>query len=66
VHSQMDYREPVASDFSARCEGTSQEEWNRAIHIFKRRGKARVILDVVVEVAGKPAAAFHGDYVIVR
>jgi thioesterase domain-containing protein len=66
VHSAMDYREPVAADFTARCEGTSQDEWNRAIHIFKRRGKARVILDVIVEVSASQAATFHGEYVIVR
>lgn len=64
--SEMDYQNPVTSDFTATCEGIDAEAWDRALTIFERHGKARVTLPVLVEAGGEEKALLLGDFAIIR
>lgn len=65
--SRMHYLLPVHSDALATALPPAPEEMARMLDTLRRRGRARVALEVVVrDVAGMEVARFGGRYVIGR
>jgi len=63
-HSEIDYLIPVNEDFKACCEVVTETKINKFSKMFKRKGRARIILDVTVMNGDKRAVHFSGDYVV--
>ncbi len=64
--SAMEYLAPIAGPFEARCARPRDEDWQRFLSTFTRRGRARLELDVDVHCDGAPAARLRGGFVAVR
>ena len=64
--SEMEYLSAVRGEFRALCEGCAEEDWERAVRMQEKKGKARVTLEVVVEAGGERGAVFVGDYALIR
>lgn len=62
--SDIDYRSPVTSDFSASCESVDEVQIEKLVKTFSRADRARIELPVKILHAGKIAVSFHGNYVI--
>jgi len=58
------YLRPLADDLRACCRLTDERAFERFIHTFRRRGRARIALDTEVADDGGAAARFCGKYVI--
>ena len=61
--SQTEYRLPVTDDFTAHCEMHDAVAFNRFIKLLKKRGRARINLNVYIYTAERIAVAFIGTYV---
>lgn len=62
--SFMRYDVPVVSDLRACCQLPSDEELNKFLIQYQRRGKARIALDARIEQDAVPAVSFKGIYVV--
>ncbi|HLT04481.1 MAG TPA: thioesterase domain-containing protein [Pseudomonas sp.] len=64
---QIEYPLPVADDAVAICAAPSEEEWEKFINQFRRRGRARLYLDIRIPAAdGADAVRLRGEYVLHR
>lgn len=60
------YPAPANSDIHIRCKGPSSEAWDKFIHTYQRRQRARLALTSQVFTAdGQLAAELNGQYVLV-
>ena len=60
-----DYRLPVQGAFSATCDSPGEPAWDRFVRALRRRGQARVELEVDVTSDGLVVATFSGAYVAI-
>jgi len=61
--SAIRYQRPVRADFTAHCEPPDAAALGRFLSTLRRRGRARLSLQVVVSDPAGPAASFVGRYV---
>lgn len=59
----MDYRLPIAGEFTARSSLVRPGDWDNFRRVLLRKGKARIAASSVLEVEGRPAAYFSGEFV---
>ena len=60
------YPAPANSDIQIRCQGPSNEAWDKFVHTYQRRQRARLSLTSQVFTAdGQLAAELNGQYVLV-
>lgn len=64
AHSEINYNAAISAEFTAHCEDPGGEAWNKFMNSYKRKGKGRLDLNVVVRCKGKDCAQFLGTYVI--
>src|SRR5690606_21851342 len=62
TRSTMDYRSPLAGDFTARAVLHDAGRWERFLAALRRRGKARIRADAVLAHAGQEAVWFEGEF----
>jgi thioesterase domain-containing protein len=62
--TQVRYLRPVTGELVATARLAPGESLERAVKLFRRRGRARIGLDVQITQEGAAAVAFHGAYVI--
>lgn len=63
-HSEIDYLLPVKEDFKACCEIVSESKIKKFEKMYKRKGRARILLDIFIMAENKRAVHFSGEYVI--
>ena len=63
-HSEADYRVPVDGDIVASCDLTDSETLQRFITQYKKRGVARLKLEVQISFNNQEAVIFKGKYVV--
>lgn len=63
--SQVEYLNPAASDFEARCISPSAEEWDAFMTMLRKRGRARITRPAQIQCQGKVAAIHHGTYIAI-
>lgn len=64
---QIEYPQPVVGDAVAICDAPSAEDWEKFTTQFRRRGRARLYLNIRIPAAdGADAVRFHGEYVLHR
>lgn len=62
---QIDYPLPVVEEAVAICSAPSEEEWKRFETMYRRRGRARLYLDIrILAPSGETAVHLHGEYVL--
>lgn len=61
--STIDYRLPIAGDFTARAFLSDAGDWDRFRRLLERRGRGRIAVAAVVEHDGDAAARFTGEFV---
>lgn len=61
--STMDYRLPMAGDFTARATLSAGSDWDRFRRTLERRGKGRIAVDAVLEHDSEAAGYFAGEFV---
>ncbi len=59
----MAYDLPIAGDFTARATYDPQTDWTRFTKLLRRKGKARITVDSVLEYQGRAAGRFSGEFV---
>lgn len=59
----MNYELPISGTFTARSYLESPDDWQKFIHIFTRKGRARIQVSSVLEYDGKPVGHFQGEFV---
>jgi len=64
--NQMDYLQPIETQFEARCLAPTASDWERCVAILSRRGKARVDVAVQITSRGILAGTFEARYVAIR
>lgn len=64
--SEVNYLQPIRSDFTARCMAPTVDEWDRFWDLLQKRGKGRIVLESDVTCDGKQSAAFTGTYVAIK
>ncbi len=64
--SHADYREPVAGDLRARVEEEDLGNLDKFLDTYRRRGRARIRVEVGIDGKGGRAMDFHGRYVVHR
>ena len=62
--SSCSYRRPVSNDFSAFCHKPEAAQIARLAESLKKRGKARIELNVEIRNASAVAVSFTGRYVL--
>lgn len=62
----IDYLTPITGAFSARAVLAEPQRWDAFVTAMKRRGRARVRVEVRIEAAGALAARFSGEFVALR
>jgi thioesterase domain-containing protein len=62
--AQIEYLLPVVETINARCELTSDAEFDRCLRLFSRKGRGRIALDVQIVTQQGVAVRFCGNYVI--
>ncbi len=60
------YRAPVDTAIRAVCIRPPDDTWEKFFHHFEEKGKAKIKLTSSIEVEGKTAVTFEGEYVIAR
>ncbi len=64
--NQVEYRQPVQSEFRARCTVPPASEWERFERMLMRFGRARIRLQAGVYMGDLLAASFTGEYVALQ
>lgn len=62
--SQTSYLRPVADDFAAVCHRPQQDEIAKMVQTLRKRGKARMELNVEIRQGDEVAVEFKGRYVV--
>ena len=62
--SNIQYSLPVISDFESICQIEDQFEFDRALKLFARKGKARFTLKSIIKQQENIAVVFQGRYVV--
>ncbi len=63
-HTQ--YHKPVREDLKAICHAPDEELLSHFIHVFERRGKARIKLDAFIQTGPDKSCTFSGEFVAVK
>jgi thioesterase domain-containing protein len=63
AHSQIRYRKAVADDFLCTCRATADAQ-ESSLEKFATEGRATVPLVCTIELEGRTAVTFEGDYVV--
>lgn len=64
---EIEYRAPVAGEFfTAVCDAPAAAEWETFFHTAETHGRARIALASAIEIDGRPAVRFRGEYAIKR
>ena len=64
---QIDYPLPVEGDAVAICAAPAAEDWQKFETLYRRRGRARLYLDIrILAASGETAVHLHGEYVLHR
>lgn len=63
-HSEVDYKRAVDGEIRAICQIGDEATLNNFIKIYRRRGRARIKLQVKILFEGKEAVLFSGNYVV--
>lgn len=62
---QIDYPLPVVEEAVAICAAPSEEDWKKFETLYRRRGRARLYLDIRIPApSGADAVHLHGEYVL--
>lgn len=59
----MNYQQPIASTFFAHAIAPEQNEWEKFIHILKRKNRARISVAVTLHCNGEIVGRLEGDFV---
>jgi thioesterase domain-containing protein len=59
----MHYDLPIAGDFTARSFIEAPEAWPQFVRMLARKGKARIVVDAVLEYGGVQAGRLRGEFV---
>jgi len=62
--SDIKYLQPVTGEIEASCQIDSEQQFNRFIKIFKRKGLARIKLKAEIKTEDGIAVEFNGSYVV--
>ena len=62
----MDYERPIAGDFTARAILAQPQRWPQFLDTLTRRGRARIVVEALLEHAGAVAGSFSGEFVALR
>ena len=62
--SRIQFLEPVTTDLVFSCQADGGDAFERFLAQYRRKGKARIALNVEVGGSHSPAVVFHGKYVI--
>ena len=62
--SGIHYRQPVTTDFKARCCKPDAATLEKMISALRKKGKARIALSAEIRQGGDVAVAFNGRYVV--
>lgn len=66
-NAQISYLLPLEGDALSCCSAPAGEDWQRFVTLFQRRGVARLTLNSeVLDVEGRVAVQFSGEYVLQR
>jgi thioesterase domain-containing protein len=63
--NSMSYEAPIEGAFTALCTFSDTGAWDRFMRVLKRRNRARITVNTVLECGGKKVAAFEGDFVAI-
>ncbi|MBP9956301.1 MAG: YiiD C-terminal domain-containing protein, partial [Pseudomonas sp.] len=64
---QIDYPLPVVDEAVAICAAPAEEDWKKFETLYRRRGRARLYLDIrILAASGETAVHLHGEYVLHR
>lgn len=63
---EVEYLRPVTGDIVATGALPPEEEFAAFIESFDRKGKAKMNIGAVIEVEGKAAVKFEGEFAVVR
>lgn len=64
---QIEYPRPVSTAAESVCSAPSEEDWQKFVASYARRGKARLNLHIrIPDAEGKDCVRFSGEYVLVR
>ncbi len=63
-HSEMDYKIPVDSTLRGICHLAEDNAMQRFLTIYRKRKRARIKLDVILQHEQQIAAQFSGQYVV--
>lgn len=64
--SQIRYLLPVSADMESICCSDDESPFERAMHLFMKKGKARFELKTTISQADEVAVVFQGKYVVHR
>jgi thioesterase domain-containing protein len=59
----MHYERPMRGAFAACASLAAPEEWPKFLRMLERRGKARAVVNSVLEYAGESVGQFSGEFV---
>jgi thioesterase domain-containing protein len=59
----VNYDLPIAGSFTARSFITTPAAWESFVRILKRRGRGRLTVSCILEIAGQTAGRFEGEFV---
>lgn len=62
--SNIKFIKPVTTDITAKCSFKSAEQSEKFLKAYKRKGKARIKLDVNILCNNESAVIFNGAYVV--
>ncbi|GBF10833.1 YiiD C-terminal domain-containing protein [Tepidibacillus infernus] len=64
--SSIQYLKPIETDFVAECELTDERKKEKFVNTFRKLGKARIEVDVIIRDGEEIFAQFKGYYVVFR
>ncbi len=59
----MDYEQPILGDFTARARLQQVDGWGLFTRMLARKGKARIVVDSVLEQGGHAVGRLSGEFV---
>jgi thioesterase domain-containing protein len=63
--AEIEYKLPVAQDFISTCDNVDDSAWDAFFAMFKLKGRAKIRMESHIEIDGKPAVIFAGQYAII-
>jgi thioesterase domain-containing protein len=64
---QIEYPRPVSGDAESVCGAPADEDWQKFLTQYQRRGRARLHLEIrIPDAEGQDCVRLHGEYVLVK